>query len=68
MIHDKDIGIVEKEYFVLTKYERKDPHLPPKFDEEIFDGIINPLHHKNLLHLEDGNYVSNFGDFKDVKK
>ena len=67
--------MTKKKYFVFSKQEHKELPLPPKFDEDIFDAmhkwlrykpIINPPHHRDLLHPDDGNYNQEIGDSDDI--
>ena len=47
--HNKGTGMGHKEYFILSKQERKELHLPPKFDEDVFDAMHEWLKHKPTI-------------------
>ena len=47
--HNKGISTRHKEYFILSKQEHKELHLPPKFDEDIFDAMYEWLKHKPII-------------------
>ena len=47
--HNKGTGTGHKEYFILSKQERKELHLPPKFDEDVFDAMHEWLKHKPTI-------------------